>query len=239
MGQAALVLGGYGFAVYKDSFDPRVEVDTAEEQESLLEDFFRTLGFWHTDPLRYYKDTGYSFYGYGGEAQVFAEKDQYVHKVCRIAQYDSPVRFLDLIVIHNTLCPIAALHIEGFGRNNDGEFVVLMKQRFFRQDSDMSEDDITGYMQRLGFWKSANEPDRIIRYYSDTVIAEDLHQGNIWRTADSNVVIIDGAFRFNTPDLGKKGIFLPGESISIVSRECSFPRTGGLDILGDKILVID
>lgn len=26
MGQAALVLGGYGFAVYKDSFDPRVEV---------------------------------------------------------------------------------------------------------------------------------------------------------------------------------------------------------------------
>ena len=45
MGQAALVLGGYGFAVYQDSFDPRVEVDTAEEQESLLEDFFRTLGF--------------------------------------------------------------------------------------------------------------------------------------------------------------------------------------------------
>ena len=26
MGQAALVLGGYGFAVYQDSFDPRVEV---------------------------------------------------------------------------------------------------------------------------------------------------------------------------------------------------------------------
>ena len=53
MGQAALVLGGYGFAVYPDSFDPRVEVDTAEEQESLLEDFFLKLGIWHTEPLKY------------------------------------------------------------------------------------------------------------------------------------------------------------------------------------------
>ena len=216
MGQAALVLGGYGFAVYKDSFDPGIEVEKAEEQESLLEEYFRTLGFWYTDPLKQYKNIGYSFYGYGGEAQVYAEKDLYVHKVCRIAQYESPVRFLDRIVIHNTICPIAALYIEGFGRNNDGEFVVLMKQQFFRQGFEMSEDDISGYMQRLGFWKSTNEPDRIIRYYSDTVIAEDLHQGNIWKTADSNVVIIDGAFRFNTPDLGKKGKFLPGMSVRAV-----------------------
>ena len=224
MGQAALVLGGYGFAVYQDSFDPRVEVDTAEEQESLLEDFFLKLGFWHTDPLKYYKDTGYSFYGYGGEAQVFAERDQYVHKVCRITQYESPVRFLDRIVIHNTLCPQAALYVEGFGRNRDGEFVVMMKQRFFRQGFEMSEEEISGYMQRLGFWRSLDEPDRVIRYYSDTVIAEDLHQGNIWKTADSNVVIIDGAFKFNTPDLEKKGRFLPGDSISIVSRNCLSPR---------------
>lgn len=37
MGQAALVLGGYGFALYQDSFGPRVEV---------------LLNFWHPETIR-------------------------------------------------------------------------------------------------------------------------------------------------------------------------------------------
>lgn len=210
LGQAALVLGGYGFTVHEDSFDPKNEVETAEEQESVLEAYARERGFWYPDPLQHYKNLGYSFYGFGGEAQVFAEKDEYVHKVCRIAQYESLVRFFDRIVIQNTLCPQAALFVEGFGRNSDSEFVVMMRQRFFRQAHEMPENQIDSYMRLLGFWKNTREPDRIVRYYSDTVIAEDLHQGNIWETADNNVVIVDGAFKFNTPDLGKNGKFVPG-----------------------------
>lgn len=217
LGQAALVLGGYGFTVLEDSFDPKFEVETAEDQEGLLEAFAREFGIWQPHPLDYYKGCGFAFYGFGGEAQVFAEKDVYVHKVCRIAQYESLVRFFDRVVIQNTLCPEAALFVEGFGRNADSEFVVLMKQRFFRQGFEMSENEISNYMQQLGFWMSTEEPDRIIRYYSNTVIAEDMHQGNIWKTTEANVVIIDGAFRFNTPDLGKNGLFYPGRRL--VDRE--------------------
>lgn len=98
LGQAALVLGGYGFTVHEDSFDPKNEVETAEEQESVLEENARERGFWYPDPLQHYKNLGYSFYGFGGEAQVFAEKDEYVHKVCRIAQYESLVRFFDRLM---------------------------------------------------------------------------------------------------------------------------------------------
>ena len=64
------------------------------------------------------------------------------------------------------------------------------------------------YMRCLGFWKLVEEPYHIVRYYSDSVIAEDLHPGNIWMTGDSNVVIIDGAFKFNTPGLGLGGKFV-------------------------------
>ena len=219
LGQAALVLGGYGFTIHEDSFDPAIEVETADEQERILEECARALGVWHPHPLIFYKEEcGYSFYGFGGEAQIFAEKDVFVHKACRIAQYGSLVRFFDRIVIQNTICPEAYLFVEGFGRNADSEFVVMMRQRFFRQAFEMSEDEISDYMNLIGFWKSTEELDRIIRYYSNSVIAEDMHPGNIWKTTDGNVVIIDGAFRFNTPDLGKNGLFCPGQRRQIAGR---------------------
>ena len=75
----------------------------------------------------------------------------------------------------------------------------------------MDENEIALFMRCLGFQKLVEEPYHVVRYYSDTVIAEDLHPGNIWMTANSNVVIIDAFFRFNTPGLGLGGIFLFGE----------------------------
>ena len=69
----------------------------------------------------------------------------------------------------------------------------------------MNEYDIALFMDQLGFWKRIEEPYHIVRYYSDTVIAGDLHPGNIWMTSDGNVVIIDGYFIFNTPDLEMGG----------------------------------
>ena len=59
-----------------------------------------------------------------------------------------------------------------------------------------------------GFWKLVEEPYHTVRFNSDTVIAEDLHSGNIWMTGDNNVVIIDGSFKFNTPGLGLGGKFV-------------------------------
>ena len=139
---------------------------------------------------------------------MYAEGDVFVHKVCRTGQYDNLVRFFDRIVIQNTLCPQAYLDVEGFGRDLQNDFVVLMKQRFFRQAHKMSEDEISLYMRCLGFWKLVEEPYHTVRFYSDTVIAEDLHPGNIWMTGDNNVVIIDGSFKFNTPGLGLGGKFV-------------------------------
>ena len=45
---------------------------------------------------------------------------------------------------------------------------------------------------------------------ADTVIVEDLHPGNIWMTGNSNVVIIDAYYRFNSPGLGLGGKFIFG-----------------------------
>lgn len=210
LGQGSLVLGRYGCTVSTAPYDSESEIETAIDQESCLENWARTNGYWHDNPHDYYKTLGYKFYGFGGEAQVYTEGDTYVHKICRTGQYDNLIRFIDRITIQNTLCPQASLEVEGFGRDALHDFVVLLKQRFFRQEHIMDEAEISLFMKCLGFQKLVEEPYHIVRYYSDTVIVEDLHPGNIWMTGNSNVVIIDAYYKFNTPGLGLGGKFIFG-----------------------------
>ena len=76
----------------------------------------RDFGAFHSKPHETAKNPfRHAQNGFGGEAQVYAERDEYVHKVCRIGQYISPGRFMDRLIIENTICPAAALTIEGFG----------------------------------------------------------------------------------------------------------------------------
>lgn len=205
--QGSVVVGRYGRAVSADPYDAEAEREASIEQERALEEWARENRGWVQDIVSLYHSLGYKFYGFGGEAQVYAEGDRYVHKVCRIEQYDSLQRFLDRIVIQNAMCPAAALFVEGFGRNANGDFVVLMRQQFFRQAHLMNEEEISQYMQQLGFQRIVDKNYGTISYLSDIVIAEDLHPGNIWMTDKKNVVIIDGAFFFNTPNLGRGGCF--------------------------------
>lgn len=208
LGQGALVLGRYGRTVSTASYDLESEIETAMEQESDLENWARMEGFWYDNPHEHYKKLGYKFYGYGGEAQVYTEGDTFVHKICRTTQYDNLIRFIDRVTIQNTICPEAALEVEGFGRDAQRDFVFLLKQRFFRQEHKMDETEIALFMKCLGFQIIVEEPYHIIRYFSDSVIVEDLHPGNIWMTGKGNVVIIDAYYRFNTPGLGTGGKFL-------------------------------
>ena len=210
LGQGTLVLGRYGRTVSTAPYDPESEIESASDQEFELEKWARCNGFWHENPHDYFRKQGYNFYGFGGEAQVYAEEDYYVHKICRTGQYDNLIQFIDRIVIQNTLCPAAALEVEGFGRDSQQDFVFLLKQRFFRQEYMMDEEEITRFMECLGFLKVVEEPYRIVKYYSESVIAGDLHPGNIWKTGKSNVVIIDANFRFNYPGLGLGGKFIFG-----------------------------
>ena len=103
-------------------------------------------------------------------------------------------------------CPEAHLYVEGFGRNAQGDFVVLLRQRFFRQASAMSDEEIELYMSSLGFCRYEDNHNAV-KYLSDKVVVEDMHSGNIWKTPENNIVIIDGFFCLNIPGLGLNGTF--------------------------------
>ena len=168
-----------------------------DNQDNCIELWAKACGCWYDDPHGHYRSLGYRFYGFGGEAQIYAESDSFVHKICRIGQYSCLKAFYDRIVIQNTLCPIAALEVEGYGRDNEGNFVVLLKQMFFRQAHLMTEIEISLFMHCLGFKEVLKERYHNTIFLSDSVVVEDLHSGNIWMTAEGNVVIVDGYFAFN------------------------------------------
>lgn len=195
--QGALVVERYGRSVSEASFGAGVDADFVSELEDALEQWAKSDGCWFSNPKQYYKDCHYRFYGYGGEAQVFAEEDRFVHKICRVGQFANLRLFFDRIIIQNSLCPAAALEVEGFGRDEFCNFVVLLKQHFFREARTMTESEVSLFMRCMGFRELVTEPYHVVRYFSESVIAEDLHPGNIWMTAEGNVVIIDGIFSFN------------------------------------------
>lgn len=198
--EGSVVLGQNGGSVPSASSSADLsDTDIPYEQELLIEKLALARDCWFDNPRIYYDRCGYRLYGYGGEAQVFAEGDSYVHKICRTGQYPTLQLFFERIVIQNTVCPVASLEIEGFGRDSFGDFVILMRQRFFRQAYLMSDIEVAEYMQCLGFRRVIEEPYHKVKYLSDAVVAEDLHSGNIWKTPEGNVVIVDGAFAFTNP----------------------------------------
>ena len=127
--QASSVLGRNGGTV-SEITSAEDDVDFALFLEQKLEDWAVDSKVWFPQPEVYYREAGYQFYGYGGEAQIFAESDRYVHKICRVGQYDNLQLFFDRLAIHNAICPEACLLVEGFGRDSLCNFVVLLKQVF-------------------------------------------------------------------------------------------------------------
>ena len=73
-------------------------------------------------------------------------------------------------------------------------------------------DDPNAYFRPLGyvFYGYGGEAQVYLEgdsYLSDKVVVEDMHTGNIWKTPENNIVIIDGFFCLNIPGLGLNGTF--------------------------------
>ncbi len=89
----------------------------------------------------------------------------------------------------------------GFGRNSDGDFMVIATQTFF-QGERMSEEEIRAYTESLGF-KLVNP--RNWTYSTPDVYLSDMHDENVIRDKDGVVYVIDCDIRINTPELRAGG----------------------------------
>lgn len=193
------------------SVSERYERDKRQQpiQERIVESWAKAKGIWH-DNL----DTieGKELFAEGGEAKVFAnDGDTNVIKILSTEYFITPQFALDRITLHNTLFPEAALKITGFGRNSKGEFQFLVEQPFI-QGTYATQAEIDKFITKAGFTKSTK--DKGNTFITDDLYVSDLHDENVIKTPNGNLIIIDADIRLNTPELNRNGKYVINNDIT-------------------------
>lgn len=193
------------------SVSERYERDKRQQpiQERIVESWAKAKGIWH-DNL----DTieGKELFAEGGEAKVFAnDGDTNVIKILSTEYFITPQFALDRITLHNTLFPEAALKITGFGRNSKGEFQFLVEQPFI-QGTYATQAEIDKFITKAGFTKSTK--DKGNTFITDDLYVSDLHDENVIKTPNGNLIVIDADIRLNTPELNRNGKYVINNDIA-------------------------
>ena len=193
------------------SVSERYERDKRQQpiQERIVESWAKAKGIWH-DNL----DTieGKELFAEGGEAKVFAnDGDTNVIKILSTEYFITPQFALDRITLHNTLFPEATLKITGFGRNSKGEFQFLVEQPFI-QGTYATQAEIDKFITKAGFTKSTK--DKGNTFITDDLYVSDLHDENVIKTPNGNLIIIDADIRLNTPELNRNGKYVINNDIT-------------------------
>ena len=193
------------------SVSERYERDKRQQpiQERIIESWAKAKGIWH-DNL----DTieGKELFAEGGEAKVFAnDGDTNVTKILSTTYFITPQFALDRITLHNTLFPEAALKITGFGRNSKGEFQFLVEQPFI-QGTYATQAEIDKFITKAGFTKSTK--DKGNTFITDDLYISDLHDENVIKTPNGNLIVIDADIRLNTPELNRNGKYVINNDIA-------------------------
>lgn len=209
---ASLLLGANESSSTEDSrsFTERYERDKREQpiQERIIENWAKAKGIWY-DNIDSIK--GKDLLAEGGEAKVFAEKSNpTVTKILSTEYFITPQFALDRITLHNILFPSAPLEIKGFGRNSKGKFQFIVEQPFI-QGEPATQEEIDKFITKIGFSKS--EKDRGNTFLSDDLYLSDLHDENVIKTPQGDLVVIDADLRLNTPDLNRGGKYKVNNSI--------------------------
>lgn len=191
--EATLILARNESASGQDKF-------TTEAQESSIESYAKENGIWVDNTTKQLTEQYGDPIGAGEEAIVWGNpKDGTVIKTQDTFQYDNLQQRLDDITLHNSYFPEAPLKVIGFGRNESGDFQVIVEQPFVKGEK-LTHTEIDDYLEKIGFQKDENG-----HFSNGNTIIEDVHTGNAIRTPEGNIVVIDPIMRLNTPEQGYGG----------------------------------
>ncbi|MCR4922280.1 MAG: hypothetical protein K5945_11340 [Bacteroidaceae bacterium] len=199
----ALLQGGDESSVPEAKTEKTGDVELGRRQEDILESWAKENNLWienTTETLS--KQYGEPF-AEEGEATVYSKDGNTVVKAISLAYYIEPHLMLDRIVLHNRVAPDTALTLTHFGRNKNGEFVVVTEQPFVEGEKP-TQDEIVGFMRSLGFKPHNNRNTDFINEEAG-IIADDIHDENVIKTPNNAFLIIDGDFRINTANYGLNG----------------------------------
>lgn len=123
--------------------------------------------------------------GCGSEAQVYEDADlSKIRKVVNYKVYNrTPKDFIDRVTLYNYLFPETSYDILGFIRFYD-DFCFVLRQSFI-EGVRLEMAEIENEMLERGFRKDH------LCYKKETLVIEDLHQGNLLKDNAGNIFVID------------------------------------------------
>ena len=175
-----------------------------EKKKELLKGWAIATGNWHTDISDFTNDK--EPIARGKDSDVYYSKDgEYVIKFSKGKEGNRFPSDIDAPNLFGYIFPNTAYDIIGYGEI-DGNFVTILRQPIVDIESALTEDDRVEYMRSLGF-DPINKDNTA--FSNGEVIVADLQKGNVVRTKEGNVRVIDADVKLHTKDLGGKYSYLP------------------------------
>ena len=180
--------------------DYQRECKLGAQQEESIECWAKAVGVW-TEPV---DDSLQKMLGdqiaEGGEAIVYDHGATLIKSI-GLDYFIQPILALDRISLHNAYFPATRLTVLGFGRDQQGEFKIIVEQPFIMGEH-VSDKEIAEYMKNMGF-KLRNP--RNWTYATPDIYLSDMHDENVIRSVDGDIFVVDCDIRINTPELREGG----------------------------------
>ena len=175
-----------------------------EKKKELLKGWAIATGNWHTDISDFTNDK--EPVARGKDSDVYYSKDgEYVIKFSKGKEGNRFPSDIDAPNLFSYIFPNSAYDILGYGEI-DGNFVTILRQPIVEIESALTEDERVEYMRSLGF-DPINKDNTA--FSNGEVIVADLQKGNVVRTKEGNVRVIDADVKLHTKDLGGKYSYPP------------------------------
>ncbi len=214
----ATIVSGAG-----ETSDDEEGVGRYERQVKRLEEYAKKEGIWIEDYPRKFG----SYIGGGQEQDVYYDGKGYVYKANNLHVHeDDLTTFFDRLAIHQALFPESAYELIGFSRNEDDEFVALVKQPFLPASNKLTDREILDYYKSIGFSPLVSSdadipitpkgkielspeidetPYTDYSFFNDYVVLLDSHKDNLYKDDEGRIFVIDPILFPNTPSQGYGG----------------------------------
>ena len=175
-------------------------------QQTLIEKWARLKGVWFDDPEAYLSKMS-QVRDDGTESEVFIDvTSEKVRKLISLKHYNVVRLALDRIIIHNAIFHSTPLVVTGFGRNQAGEFVIMVEQPYVRGVG-VTEQERLEFMTKLGFEEAGEDYGMHLNYKTSTIYIGDLNEFNVLK-GESGIQVIDADCRLNVRTLGCGGSYV-------------------------------
>jgi len=165
-------------------------------EEMALEAWAQTNGLWINEH-NFIEQYGNRLIGSGAEQKVYLHPNGYeVIKANTGTYHGNWLEFFNRLLCHAIFFPATKYVTIGFTKIN-GEFAVIIKQRFVLLTEGASRTAVEAYLNQHGFISTKNDD-----YYNPNlgIILEDLHDENVF-LLNNQILFIDPVIYFETMDM--------------------------------------